>query len=60
MQSNKAQAENKEASLLDNITEAENNNKIKLKELRDAHSEMYENKRSDQSQKMLTAAAAYQ
>jgi cilia- and flagella-associated protein 57 len=40
--SNEQQAKGKEESLMDNIKEAENNNKIKKKELQDVHTEIYE------------------
>jgi len=57
--SNEQQARSKEESLLDNIREAKNNNAIKKKELKDAQSEIYETKRSEQSAKMLADASKY-
>jgi hypothetical protein len=60
MASNEQQARTKEESLLDNIREARNNNLIKRKELKDAQSEVYEAKRSEQSAKMLADASRYE
>jgi UDP-glucose 6-dehydrogenase len=60
MASNEQQARTKEESLQDNIREARNNNLIKRKELKDAQSEVYEAKRSEQSAKMLADASRYE
>lgn len=60
MSTNEQQARTKEESLQDNIREARNNNLIKRKELKDAQSEIYEAKRSEQSAKMLADASRYE